>query len=154
MKSCSVLNDSFFSLWCQSLITQKLFNLKKSEIRETHNQLAEYHNKVQSQPEAGHATPSLSPTPSPGSVGSVGSQSSGYSSGELANRELANRELAHRELAGRAPAVHPPTHSCIPVPLHILNTIQKHHMDLGMLMNAHEKWDSACALVTDKNRRE
>ncbi|XP_011501564.1 PREDICTED: AF4/FMR2 family member 4-like [Ceratosolen solmsi marchali] len=127
------------SLWCQSLIYQKLFNLKKAEIKENHLLLAEYHQKqVLVQPE-GQGTPSLSPTPSPaGSVGSVGSQSSGYSSGELANRGLAN---------GQAPV---PTYVSVPLSIH--NAMQKQHNDMGMLMSSHEKWDKACALVTDKHR--
>jgi AF4/FMR2 family protein 3 len=71
-------------------------------------------------------------------VGSVGSQSSGYSSGELANRGLAN---------GQAPV---PTYVSVPLSIH--NAMQKQHNDMGMLMSSHEKWDKACALVTDKHR--
>lgn len=91
------------------------------------------------QPE-GQGTPSpLSPTPSPaGSVGSVGSQSSGYSSGELANRGAVSGQ------AQGAP--------CVSVPLGIHNAMQKQNQHFGLLMSCHELWDQATSLVTDKHR--
>lgn len=83
----------------------------------------------------GQGTPSLSPTPSPaGSVGSVGSQSSGYSSGELA----------------RGVPVSSATH--IPVPASIHNALHKMNNDFTLLTNAHERWDKATSLVTEKYR--
>ena len=89
-------------------------------------------------PAEGQGTPSLSPTPSPaGSVGSVGSQSSGYSSGELANRGA---------VSGPPPAV---TYVSIPMSIHTAMQTQNEH--LLLLMNCHELWDQANALVTDKD---
>lgn len=87
-------------------------------------------------PQEGQATPSLSPTPSPaGSVGSVGSQSSGYSSGELANRGAAS---------GQTPF--------ISVPLNIHTVMSKQNNQFSMLCSCHDLWDQATALVTDKNK--
>lgn len=89
------------------------------------------------QPE-GQGTPSLSPTPSPaGSDGSVGSRSSGYSSGELANRGLAN---------GQAPT------SFLSVPSHVHAAVARQHYDLGLLIHANDKFDMATDLVTERHR--
>lgn len=88
----------------------------------------------------GQGTPSpLSPTPSPaGSVGSVGSQSSGYSSGELRG--------------GPIPQVPPhipvaPTGQIVALPLHVHNAFQKEHVHFNSLVASHDLWDQADALV-------
>ncbi|XP_048511341.1 AF4/FMR2 family member lilli isoform X2 [Athalia rosae] len=131
------------SLWCQSLLYYKLFKIRKHEVQEHQKILEDYLQKPAQptlvQPE-GQGTPSpLSPTPSPaGSVGSVGSQSSGYSSGELANRGAVSGQ------AQGAPYVS--------VPLGVHNAMQKQHHYFGLLMNCHELWDQANSLVTDKHR--
>lgn len=92
------------------------------------------------QPE-GQGTPSLSPTPSPaGSVGSVGSQSSGYSSGELANRGAASGQ--------------PQAAPYVSVPLNVHNAMVKQNYHLGLLFSCHDLWDQANALVTEKHRGE
>lgn len=92
------------------------------------------------QPE-GQGTPSLSPTPSPaGSVGSVGSQSSGYSSGELANRGVASGQ--------------PQLAPCVNVPLGVHTAMAKQNQHFGLLLSCHDLWDQANALVTDKHRGE
>ncbi|PBC34297.1 AF4/FMR2 family member [Apis cerana cerana] len=90
------------------------------------------------QPE-GQGTPSLSPTPSPaGSVGSVGSQSSGYSSGELANRGAASGQ--------------PQPAPYVSVPLNVHNAMAKQNHHFSLLLSCHDLWDQANALVTDKHR--
>lgn len=92
------------------------------------------------QPE-GQGTPSLSPTPSPaGSVGSVGSQSSGYSSGELANRGAASGQ--------------PQPAPYVSVPLNVHNAMAKQNHHFSLLLSCHDLWDQANALVTDKHRGE
>ncbi|KAK0167508.1 hypothetical protein PV327_004898 [Microctonus hyperodae] len=133
---------AILSLWCQSLIYLKLFKMRKHEAHEYQKILSDYHQKpaqptlVQAE---GQGTPSLSPTPSPaGSVGSVGSQSSGYSSGELANRGI---------ISGQPSAA---TYVSVPLGIHTAMQKQNHHFSL--LMNCHELWDQATALVTDKHR--
>ncbi|XP_012273685.2 serine/arginine repetitive matrix protein 2 [Orussus abietinus] len=133
---------AILSLWCQSLINLKLFKIRKHEVKEYQRILADYHQKPAQatlvQPE-GQGTPSLSPTPSPaGSVGSVGSQSSGYSSGELANRGGTSGQ--------------PQASPCVSVPLGVHHAMQKQHQHFSLLLNCHELWDQANALVTDRHR--
>lgn len=74
----------------------------------------------------GQGTPSpLSPTPSPaGSVGSVGSQSSGYSS-------------------GAPPALGP----FVPVPPHIHRDMQRQNTHFSTLVASFELWEQADTLV-------
>ncbi|XP_034952390.1 AF4/FMR2 family member lilli isoform X2 [Chelonus insularis] len=133
---------AILSLWCQSLIYLKLFKMRKHEVKEYQKVLSEY-NQKSAQPTLvqaeGQGTPSLSPTPSPaGSVGSVGSQSSGYSSGELANRGVVSGQ--------------PPAATYVSVPLGIHTAMQKQNHHFSLLLNCHELWDQATALVTDKHR--
>ncbi|KAG7198411.1 hypothetical protein KM043_005799 [Ampulex compressa] len=133
---------AILSLWCQSLIYLKLFKMRKHEVKEYQKILTDYHQKPAQatpvQPE-GQGTPSLSPTPSPaGSVGSVGSQSSGYSSGELANRGAASGQ--------------PQAAQYVNVPLSVHNAMAKQNYHFSLLLNCHELWDQANALVTDKHR--
>ncbi|KAL1110440.1 hypothetical protein AAG570_007971 [Ranatra chinensis] len=137
------------SLRCQSLIHFKLFKMRRSDVKECEKLINEYTQKTN--PPAtvdqcggsvvgqGQGTPSpLSPTPSPaGSVGSVGSQSSGYSSGEL-----------------RAPTVNPPVHGqapqqppCIALPFPIYNALVKQNQNYASLYSSYELWEHADSLV-------
>lgn len=86
----------------------------------------------------GQGTPSpLSPTPSPaGSVGSVGSQSSGYSSGELGVRNNIGM----------------PT-SCMLVPLAVYNAMTKQNQHLSYLISYQDLWDQADSLVIKGKHR-
>ncbi|XP_076676576.1 AF4/FMR2 family member lilliputian isoform X3 [Andrena cerasifolii] len=133
---------AILSLFCQSLIYLKLFKMRKHDVKENQKILTDYHQKpaqaTQVQPE-GQGTPSLSPTPSPaGSVGSVGSQSSGYSSGELANRGAASGQ--------------PQAAPYVSVPLGVHNAMAKQNYQFSLLLSCHDLWDQANALVTDKHR--
>nr|XP_031839872.1 AF4/FMR2 family member 4 [Nomia melanderi] len=133
---------AILSLFCQSLIYLKLFKMRKHEVKETQKILTDYHQKPAQatpvQPE-GQGTPSLSPTPSPaGSVGSVGSQSSGYSSGELANRGAASGQ--------------PQAAPYVSVPLGVHNAMAKQNYQFSLLLSCHDLWDQANALVTDMHR--
>ncbi|XP_057318917.1 AF4/FMR2 family member lilli isoform X1 [Microplitis mediator] len=137
---------AILSLWCQSLIYLKLYKMRQHEVKENAKILAEYTQKVSTpaQPTLVHAegqgTPSLSPTPSPaGSVGSVGSQSSGYSSGELANR-------------GNVVSGQPSASTFVSVPLAIHSMLVKQNQHFSLLTNCHDLWDQATLLVTDKHR--
>lgn len=73
-------------------------------------------------------------------MGSVGSQSSGYSSGELANRGAASGQ------GGAA--------SCVNLPLNVYNAMNRQHYNFGLLLHSLDLWDQANALVTDKHRGE
>lgn len=218
-----------FSHWCQSLLYQKLFNLRKQEVKEIQKIIADYNQKVRviddiddiedidgikdgiddfdfskykprcsdpasvktileiyakyandfcgrgshgsliheyiyviwhnfihrlqlcvkqpaqttpMQPE-GQGTPSLSPTPSPaGSVGSVGSQSSGYSSGELANRGAAS---------GQGPGMS--SGQYVNMPLHVHNATLKQSQHLGLLVNSLDLWDQAISKAKEEEHR-
>ncbi|XP_074110538.1 AF4/FMR2 family member lilliputian isoform X3 [Cotesia typhae] len=130
---------AILSLWCQSLIYLKLYKMRQHEVKENAKILAEYTQKP-TQPTLVHAegqgTPSLSPTPSPaGSVGSVGSQSSGYNSGEL-NRNIVSQQQ--------------PSFVSIPLPIHSILIKQNSHFML--LTSCHDLWDQAAQLVSDMHR--
>lgn len=119
---------AILSLWCQSRLYSKLYNLRKQEVKEVQKIVNDFNQKQPAQttpvqPE-GQGTPSLSPTPSPaGSVGSVGSQSSsGYSSG------------------GQHPAT---SGQYVSVPLHVYNAMMKQNQYSGLLTNGHDLWDQA-----------
>lgn len=105
-------------------------------------------------------TPSpLSPTPSPaGSVGSVGSQSSGYSSGELApgqlNGQVGQQQQQQRpqQLVNSQPlAMSTPNHlnagPCVSVPLGVHSVMQKQNQYFSYLCTCHELWEQADNLV-------
>lgn len=85
---------------------------------------------------AGQGTPSpLSPTPSPaGSVGSVGSQSSGYSSGEL------------RGGAGVAPGPAGPAGGTW-IPLSVYSAVVKQNQHFTYLLTFQELWENADQMV-------
>ena len=89
----------------------------------------------------GQGTPSpLSPTPSPaGSVGSVGSQSSGYSSGELAVRSNNNVPVPS------APSTTPTP--CMLVPVTVYNAMSKQNQYFSYLLNYQDLWDQGDTLV-------
>ena len=70
-------------------------------------------------------------------MGSVGSQSSGYSSGELANRGAASGQPSY-----------------VNVPLNVYNAMTRQHYNFGLLLHSLDLWDQANALVTDKHRGE
>lgn len=93
----------------------------------------------------GQGTPSpLSPTPSPaGSVGSVGSQSSGYSSGELAG--------VRNGSSGTSLPQQPPVAAmgpCMPVPIPVHTAIQKQNAHFGYVLSCFDLWEQADQLVT------
>lgn len=121
-------------------------------------------------------TPSpLSPTPSPaGSVGSVGSQSSGYSSGELApaggqppgsatGQPAPGQPAQSSQQQQRPPpqqqqqqlppaaqqqlAVSTSAGPCVSVPLNIHSVMQKQNQYFTNLCTSHELWEQADNLV-------
>ncbi|KYN00502.1 AF4/FMR2 family member 4, partial [Cyphomyrmex costatus] len=135
---------AILSLWCQSRLYSKLYNMRKQEMKEVQKIVNDFNQKQSQQSVAqttpaqaeGQGTPSLSPTPSPaGSVGSVGSQSSsGYSSG------------------GQHPA--PPVNGQhISVPLQVFNAMIKQNQYSGFLMNGHDLWDLAIKQARQEENR-
>jgi len=119
-------------------------------------------------------TPSpLSPTPSPaGSVGSVGSQSSGYSSGELApnggagpggvqrvscplqqqqqhqqQQQQQQQQTANQAAVAAANAATNLNGPCVSVPLAVHSVMQKQNQYSNYLFTCHELWEQADNLV-------
>lgn len=140
------------SLRCQSLLYLKLFKMCRQEVKEYQKVLTEF---LQQKPNpatlehcpsimAGQGTPSpLSPTPSPaGSVGSVGSQSSGYSSGELRGGQI----------VGQVPPQQPPLTHCVAVPLSIYRDMQKQNQHFAGLLTCHDLWEQADMMVYSKHK--
>lgn len=94
----------------------------------------------------GQGTPSpLSPTPSPaGSVGSVGSQSSGYNSGDVAAGRMGGTA------GGNSMGQQPPAANmgpCVAVPLFVHSAMQKQNQHFTYLLSCHELWEQADTLV-------
>ncbi|KAK7872564.1 hypothetical protein R5R35_013793 [Gryllus longicercus] len=160
------------SLRCQALLYLKLFKMKKHEMKEYQKVLADYHQKApqttQLQHEGcgmaaaagGQGTPSpMSPTPSPaGSVGSVGSQSSGYSSGELAGRGAGANAVGHTPpvppTAQPAPVPSGSMGPCLSVPIAVHNAMHKQSQHVLSLLSCHELWEQADSLVYKAKHRD
>lgn len=93
----------------------------------------------------GQGTPSLSPTPSPaGSVGSVGSQSSGYGSGELASRGNNSNNL-------QAPAAPISNPTCMVIPLNVYQAMSKENQITGYISCFEDLWIQADNLIRNGN---
>ncbi|KAF6216359.1 hypothetical protein GE061_000700 [Apolygus lucorum] len=143
------------SLRCQSLLYLKLFKMRKAEVKECQRVINDYMQKANPPTTVeqcgsvvqGQGTPSpCSPTPSPASsVGSVGSQSSGYSSGELRGASAAQGQ-PHPPVAPCGP--------CIAVPLPIHLSLQKQTANFNSLLTAHDLWDQADILVHKGKHKE
>ncbi|KAL3267149.1 hypothetical protein HHI36_011288 [Cryptolaemus montrouzieri] len=137
---------------CQALLYYKLLKMKKQEAKDIQKLITDYCTKnaatqdqqnqppLGAQPNQGQGTPSpLSPTPSPaGSVGSVGSQSSGYSSGELAAR--GNHMVA-------APSHPQNVGPCMWVPLSVYTAMTKQNQTYMYLLSYMDLWETADNLV-------
>ena len=95
----------------------------------------------------GQGTPSaLSPTPSPaGSVGSVGSQSSGYSSGELVRGNGNGNAQVQTPSSTYAAATVP--NSGVLVPLHVYTAMIKQNQFLSHELAYEDLWDQADSLI-------
>ncbi|XP_050307924.1 AF4/FMR2 family member lilli isoform X2 [Anthonomus grandis grandis] len=133
---------------CQALLYFKLFVMKLKDSKDIQKSVSDYCNKngaiiPMDQPiPMGQGTPSpLSPTPSPaGSVGSVGSQSSGYSSGELKGSTAVG--------GGSCPA----SGSAGPtggtwIPLSVYHAMHRQNQYVSYLISFLELWDIADRMV-------
>ncbi|XP_011879984.1 PREDICTED: AF4/FMR2 family member 4 isoform X2 [Vollenhovia emeryi] len=135
---------AILSLWCQSRLYSKLYNMRKQEVKEVQKIVNDFNQKQSQQSVAqttpaqaeGQGTPSLSPTPSPaGSVGSVGSQSSsGYSSGGQHPATSVNGQY-------------------ISVPVQVYNAMMKQNQYSGLLTNGHDLWDQAIKQAKQEENR-
>lgn len=167
------------SLRCQSLLYQKLYKLRKNEVRENMRALSEFQKgslgklasptatgAVRLQPSPCQPSPH-SPTPSP--AGSVGSQSSGYSSSELAtnppghhnhhhhNGTTRNIPPAHQVPTGVVQAVTPaaavgPPAVAVPQAQYLM--LQRQSATLTNLHKCHELWEQADSLIPWSHSKE
>ena len=126
------------SLRCQSLLSLKIYKMLRNEHKENQRQLNRYFQSVARAGSPSH----MSQTPSPtGSVGSEGSQSSGYTTSTEGTRQK----------GGAAPVGHTlphpqPPHGVIqtvPVPVSIQALIMKQNQLSGHLAFAHDMWIEA-----------
>ncbi|XP_018301477.1 AF4/FMR2 family member 4 isoform X3 [Mycetomoellerius zeteki] len=148
---------AILSLWCQSRLYSKLYNMRKQEMKEVQKIVNDFNQKqsaAQTTPAQaeGQGTPSLSPTPSPaGSVGSVGSQSSsGYSSG---GQHPTQQPPAQQPPAQQPSAQQPVNNQPISVPLQVFNAMIKQNQYSGLLMNGHDLWDQAIKQARQEENR-
>ncbi|XP_018348554.1 PREDICTED: AF4/FMR2 family member 4 isoform X2 [Trachymyrmex septentrionalis] len=160
---------AILSLWCQSRLYSKLYNMRKQEMKEVQKIVNDFNQKHSQQSAAqttpaqaeGQGTPSLSPTPSPaGSVGSVGSQSSsGYSSSGQQQQQQQQQQSSAQQPPVQQPPVQqppvqqPPVNGHISVPLQVFNAMIKQNQCSGLLMNGHDLWDQAIKQARQEENR-
>ncbi|XP_018367072.1 PREDICTED: AF4/FMR2 family member 4 isoform X2 [Trachymyrmex cornetzi] len=166
---------AILSLWCQSRLYSKLYNMRKQEMKEVQKIVNDFNQKQSQQSAAqttpaqaeGQGTPSLSPTPSPASsVGSVGSQSSsGYSSGGQhpaqqqqqqqppAQQPPVQQPPVQQPPVQQPPVQQPPVNGHISVPLQVFNAMIKQNQCSGLLMNGHDLWDQAIKQARQEENR-
>ncbi|KAL1459838.1 hypothetical protein WDU94_011791 [Cyamophila willieti] len=138
---------------CQALLHLKLFKAKKNEANQHQRIISDYVVKYSTTTPldvcgglaAGQGTPSpMSPTPSPAS--SVGSQSSGYSSGELKGTGPVQGAPSLSGGASCGP--------CVAVPLQVHTALQKQNFTVGNMLSAFENWDLADTTVYKGKHKE
>uniref|UniRef100_A0A131YCM9 AF4/FMR2 family member lilli n=1 Tax=Rhipicephalus appendiculatus TaxID=34631 RepID=A0A131YCM9_RHIAP len=157
------------SLRCQSLLYKKLYELHKNDVRENMRALTEFQKcplgKLASPPLApagvrlqrSPCQPSPhSPTPSP--AGSVGSQSSGYSSCELASNGHGGSRQQPATAATVVPAVAPaaaaPPPGAVALPQSQYLMLQRQLANLTCLYRCHDMWEQADSLTSRSHSRE
>ncbi|KAK8780641.1 hypothetical protein V5799_018016 [Amblyomma americanum] len=150
------------SLRCQSLLYKKLYELHKQDVRENMRALSEFQKcslgKLASPPMAAvgnRKSPSQpsphSPTPSP--AGSVGSQSSGYSSCELAsNGHGGSRQQPAAATSAVATAA--PSPGAVALPQSQFLMLQRQLANLTCLHRCHDLWEQADQLTCRSHLRE
>ncbi|XP_042204375.1 AF4/FMR2 family member 4-like isoform X2 [Homarus americanus] len=150
------------SLRCQSLLSLKIYKMRRIEHKENQRQLNRYfqnYNKTGGVETAGSngqqwggqratGSPShLSQTPSPaGSVGSEGSQSSGYTTSTEGTRSkggIAPPPVGHTPPHPQPPQGAHATVPVVPVPVNIHNLIIKQNQLSSHLASAHDMWIEA-----------
>ncbi|XP_030766722.1 AF4/FMR2 family member 4 [Sitophilus oryzae] len=140
---------AILSYRCQALLFYKLCKMRKQECKEIHKIISEYCSKNAAiptdQPCPGQGTPSpLSPTPSPaGSVGSVGSQSSGYSSGELATKGGVPPQQTGASPAGGTW-----------IPMAVYSAMVKQNVQFSFMLSFQELWDIADNMIVKGKHTE
>ncbi|XP_050078936.1 AF4/FMR2 family member lilli [Anopheles maculipalpis] len=122
---------AILSLRCQSLIYLKLYKMRRLEMKETAKTIGEFNHKTSTVP----AELANGNTPSPLSPTSVGSQSSGYSSGQ-------NNHVGSMPPMNSSPA------QCIIMPINVHNAYQKQTTLFTHLSTCLDLWEQADSLVS------
>uniref|UniRef100_A0A182SXH6 AF4/FMR2 family member lilli n=1 Tax=Anopheles maculatus TaxID=74869 RepID=A0A182SXH6_9DIPT len=125
---------AILSLRCQSLIYLKLYKMRRLEMKETAKTIGEFNHKTSTVP----AELANGNTPSPLSPTSVGSQSSGYSSGQ-------NNHVGSMPPMNSSPA------QCIIMPINVHNAYQKQTTLFTHLSTCLDLWEQADSLVSRGN---
>ncbi|XP_052899198.1 uncharacterized protein LOC128305669 [Anopheles moucheti] len=128
---------AILSLRCQSLIYLKLYKMRRLEMKETAKTIGEFNHKTSTVP----AELANGNTPSPLSPTSVGSQSSGYSSGQ-------NNHV------GSIPPMNSSPAQCIIMPINVHNAYQKQTTLFTHLSTCLDLWEQADSLVSRGNHVE
>ncbi|XP_050084933.1 AF4/FMR2 family member lilli-like isoform X2 [Anopheles aquasalis] len=128
---------AILSLRCQSLIYLKLYKMRRLEMKETGKTIGEFNHKTSTVP----AELANGNTPSPLSPTSVGSQSSGYSSGQ-------------NNQAGSIPPINSSPAQCILMPINVHTAYQKQTTLFTNLSTCFDLWEQADSLVIRGNHNE
>ncbi|XP_035795644.1 AF4/FMR2 family member lilli-like isoform X3 [Anopheles albimanus] len=128
---------AILSLRCQSLIYLKLYKMRRLEMKETGKTIGEFNHKTSTVP----AELANGNTPSPLSPTSVGSQSSGYSSGQ-------------NNPAGSIPPINSSPAQCILMPINVHTAYQKQTTLFTNLSTCFDLWEQADSLVIRGNHNE
>uniref|UniRef100_A0A182QSJ9 AF4/FMR2 family member lilli n=1 Tax=Anopheles farauti TaxID=69004 RepID=A0A182QSJ9_9DIPT len=128
---------AILSLRCQSLIYLKLYKMRRLDMKETGKTIGEFNHKTSTVP----AELANGNTPSPLSPTSVGSQSSGYSSGQ-------NNQVGSMPPMNSSPA------QCIIMPINVHAAYQKQTTLFTHLSTCFDLWEQADSLVSRGNHVE
>nr|XP_045603603.1 AF4/FMR2 family member 4-like isoform X2 [Procambarus clarkii] len=161
------------SLRCQSLLSLKIYKMRRNEHKENQRQLNRYfqnYNKTGGVETGGSSSqqwggqratgsPShLSQTPSPaGSVGSEGSQSSGYTTSTEGTRSkggIVAPPVGHTPPHPQPPQGAHATVPVVPVPVHIHALIIKQNQLSSHLASAHDMWIEADHYVSQNGMQD
>lgn len=131
---------AILSLRCQSLIYLKLYKMRRHDIKDVQRIIAEYNQKPNQPVSADMVNGN---TPSPLSPTSVGSQSSGYCSGQT-------------NQTGPIPgsSVNSSPSPCLFMPVHVHMAFQKQATLFNHLLNCHDLWEQADNLVIRGNHTD
>ncbi|XP_055539378.1 AF4/FMR2 family member lilli isoform X2 [Wyeomyia smithii] len=131
---------AILSLRCQSLIYLKLYKMRRHDIKEVQRIIAEYNQKPNTTVSADMVNGN---TPSPLSPTSVGSQSSGYCSGQTGQTNPI-----------QCSSISSSPSPCMVMPVHVHMAFQKQATLFNHLLNCQDLWEQADNLVIRGNHTD
>ncbi|XP_053697518.1 AF4/FMR2 family member lilli isoform X2 [Sabethes cyaneus] len=131
---------AILSLRCQSLIYLKLYKMRRHDIKEVQRVIAEYNQKPNTTVSADMVNGN---TPSPLSPTSVGSQSSGYCSGQTGQTNPI-----------QCSSISSSPSPCMVMPVHVHMAFQKQATLFNHLLNCQDLWEQADNLVIRGNHTD